>query len=239
VPPPSFSPSSSPPFPPPVTAEALLTNLDEFSLGILDFSDPKLGSIVHDAEAKILGNSSLRFELVGGDPVVWRIREPIPCKAGQLYMLEARMRCFLLGSAGMKMFVEWLDSADQPIHVGTLFWGQKLYEDSSDWIGATASWNPERLVVRAPETAARVRFGCRFESVRLRASCHPADGMKVTGSSEVWMDVAAGGKAVHQGTVALEGVEQNTEVPLRFEGKAEGFRIPATVVYFKQAPTRQ
>ena len=190
----------------PISTGVPLTNLDESSIGILEFSEPELGLVIRDEEIKVVGDSSLRFELAGGDPVVWRIQEPIPCNAGQMYMLEAQIRCFLLGSAGMKLFVEWLDSEDRPIHVGTQFWGQKLFEDRTDWIGATASWNPERLVVRAPEEAVRVRFGCRFESVR--------PGRERKNRRYAWMDAISWGPTVEfeiEGK-ALANVFQNEEV---------------------------
>jgi len=100
-----------------------LRNLDESNRGLLEIPAPDLGTVVRDAEVKMVGESSLRFELESGEPVVWEVSKAIPCEPGVLYQLEARIRCLLLGSAGIKLFAEWLDEKGMAIQVGTLFWG--------------------------------------------------------------------------------------------------------------------
>ena len=77
----------------------------------------------------------------------------------------AQIRRFLLGSAGLRFFVQWLDRDGQPIAVPTdSIWRPAALEALSDWIGATTDWTLEQFVVRAPEGAVSARIGCRLAS---------------------------------------------------------------------------
>ncbi len=199
-----------------------LRDLDESGLGESIVPDTALGAVIMDREMRLAGEYSLRFEFAQGEPVLWQLAEPVTCQPGSLYLLEARMRCFLLGSAGFKLFVEWLDADGRPIHVKTLFWGQKEYEDTSDWIGATAGWTPERLVVRAPEDAVRARIGCRLESVR--------PGLERKNRRYGWVDALAWGETVEMDLrgAAVGNVFQDEAVSMT---ATAGHRPPTKVAF--------
>ena len=208
-------------------ADHLLTDLDEAGIGAMLVPDPELGAIVCDSEKVLAGKTSLRFEFAQGDPVIWQLADPLPCEPGALYALKAQVRCFLLGSAGVRLFAEWLDAAGAPIHVKTEFWGQRLFEDASPWIGATSAWAPASLVARAPETATQVRFGCRLESVR--------PGRERKNRRYAWLDALCWGKVaditfsseapsnVFQGEPVTLVAEACEQAPCRVEATLHNF----------------
>jgi len=195
-----------------VGAEVPLLDLDESELGEIVVADPQRGAIARDHGIRVEGESALRFEFLEGSPVIWRIAEPVPIEPRVLYQLSADIRCFLLGSAGVRMFAEWLDADGNPIHVESDFWGTKFHENRTPWIGATAGWRAERLVVRAPDGAATVRFGCRLESVR--------PGRERRTRRVAWVDALAWGPTVE---FSLEG----DAIGNVFQEEAVGFEVKA------------
>ena len=181
-------------------AAELLADIDERWSSSTATDGVTLDSVVH-----VSGETSLRLEMSGLEPAEWR-RGPVVCVSGQTYLLRAQTRTLLLRTAGLRLFVSWLDEE-----------GAVVEESTTEWIGASTDWTDRELALTAPLGAVSAVVGCRVTKAT-RWGGQPANEERVA-----WVDGVAWGRTTD---VEIHGGAPGNVFAI---GDAVQFRVSASV----------